>query len=99
MHFRSAGCLFVYLRNKTGKDHKGYAGNIVETVGENGNSLITSVGYENNTHSDSTFCKEYLNSRPDNAEPETLIADGVYSGAENQELAASKNTELITTKI
>ena len=71
----------------------------METVGENGNSLITGVGYENNTHSDSTFCKEYLNSRPDNAEPETLIADGVYSGAENQELAASKNTELITTKI
>ncbi|MGN0247243.1 MAG: transposase [Lachnospiraceae bacterium] len=86
-------------RKKAGKDHKGYVGNIVETVGENGDSLITSVGYEGNTHSDSTFCKEYLESRPDDAEPETLIADGAYSGSENKELAASKNTELITTAL
>lgn len=84
---------------KAGRDHKGYVGNIVETVGENGDSLITDVSYENNTHSDSAFCKEYLNSRPDNAGPETLIADGAYSGTENQELAASKNTELITTAL
>lgn len=87
------------FRHKAGKDHKGYVGNIVETVGEKGDSLITGVGYENNTHSDSAFCKEYLNSRPDNAEPETMIADGAYSGTENQELAASKNTELITTAL
>lgn len=86
-------------RRKAGKDHKGYVGNIVETVGENGDSLITSVGYEKNTHSDSTFCKEYLNSRPNNAEPETMIADGAYSGTENQELAESKNTTLITTAL
>lgn len=84
-------------RYKAGRDHKGYVGNIVETVGENGDSLITGVGYEKNTHSDSAFCKDYLNSRPDNAGPETVIADGAYSGTENQELAASKNTELITT--
>lgn len=87
------------FRHKAGKDHKGYVGNIVETVGEKGDSLITGVGYENNTHSDSAFCKEYLNSRPDNAEPETMIADGAYSETENQELAASKNTELITTAL
>ena len=85
-------------RYKAGKDHKGYVGNIVETVGENGDSLITDVGYENNTHSDSAFCREYLHGRPDNAEPETMIADGAYSGAENQELAASKNTEQRPTK-
>lgn len=86
-------------RYKAGRDHKGYVGNIVETVGENGDSLITGVGYEKNTHSDSAFCKEYLNSRPDNAAPETVIADDSYSGTENQELAASKNTELITTAL
>ena len=84
----------VTFRHKAGKDHKGYVGNIVETVGEKGDSLITGVGYENNTHSDSAFCKEYLNSRPD-----TMIADGAHSGTENQELAASKNTELITTAL
>lgn len=65
----------------------------------NGNSLITDVGYENNTHSDSAFCKEYLNSCPDNAGSETMIADGAYSGSENRELAASKNTQLITTAL
>lgn len=86
-------------RRKAGKDHKGYVGNIVETVGENGDSLITCAGYEKNTHIDSTFCKEYLNSRPNNAEPETMIADGAYSGTENQELAESKNTALITTAL
>ncbi|MFI3177727.1 MAG: hypothetical protein R3Y67_09615 [Eubacteriales bacterium] len=30
-------------RHKAGKDHKGYAGNIIETVGENGDSLITDM--------------------------------------------------------
>lgn len=86
-------------RHKAGKDHKGYVGNIIETVGENGDSLITDIAYENNTHSDSAFCKDYLNGRPDNAESETLIADGAYSGSENQKLATSKNTELITTAL
>ena len=45
-------------------------------------SHITGVGYEKNTHSDSAFCKKYLNSRPDNAAPKTVIADGAYSGTE-----------------
>ena len=31
-------------QNKAGKKHKGYVGNIIETVGENGDSLITGVG-------------------------------------------------------
>jgi len=56
-------------------------------VGENGNSLITGVSYEQNTHSDSAFCKEYLESRPENADPETLITDGAYGSKENQQLA------------
>ncbi len=86
-------------RSKAGKPHKGYAGNLVETVGENGDSLITGIGYEQNSHSDSSFCKEYLESRTDNAEPEIMITDGAYGGKENRELAASKNTGLITTAL
>jgi len=86
-------------RSKAGKDHKGYVGNIIETVGENGNSLITGVSYEQNTHSDSAFCKEYLESRPENADPETLITDGAYGSKENQQLAESKNTKLVTTAL
>ena len=67
-------------QSKAGKNHKGYVGNIIETVGENGDSLITGVGYETNTLSDSAFCREYLESRLGSAERETMIADGAYSG-------------------
>ncbi len=87
------------FRKKAGKNHKGYTGNIVETVGENGDSLITDVSYEPNTHSDSDFCKEYMESRPEDADPEVMIADGAYGGRENQELAAESNTELVTTSL
>lgn len=45
--------------------------------------VINGVRYENNTHSGSAFCKEYLSSCPDNVNPETTIADGNYNGAEN----------------
>lgn len=62
-------------RRKAGKNHKGYVGNIVETVGENGDSLITGIRYETNSHSDSAFCKEYLENRGNDAEPEIMIAD------------------------
>lgn len=86
-------------RSKAGRSHKGYVGNVIETVGENGESLITGAGYEQNIHSDSEFCKEYLNNRLDGGEPEVMIADGAYSGKDNQELADSKNTELITTAL
>lgn len=86
-------------RQKAGKSHKGYVGNIIETVGENGNSLITGIGYENNIHSDSEFCKEYIANREEDAVAEIMIADGAYSGKENMELAKSKNTELVTTAL
>ena len=72
---------------------------MIETVGEAGDSLITGASYAQNTHSDSEFCKEYLNSRPENAGHEIMITDGAYGGQENQELAESKNTELITTAL
>jgi hypothetical protein len=86
-------------RKKAGKDHKGYVGNIVETIGENGDSLITEASYEANSHSDSTFCKEHLSKRDDTSEHETIIADGAYGGVENQKLAESKNVTLVTTAL
>ena len=86
-------------RSKAGKSNKGYVGNIVEAIGKNGDSLITEVAYEQNIHSDSEFCKEYLKQRPENAEKETMICDGAYSGKENQELAESKNVELVPTAL
>lgn len=86
-------------RSKAGKGHKGYVGNVVETVGEDGDSLVTGMGYEANSHSDSAFCKEYLESRPDGAEAEVLITDGGYGGSGNQELAREKNSKLVTTAL
>lgn len=86
-------------RRKAGKNHKGYVGNIIETIGDDGNSLITGIGYERNNHSDSEFCKEYLTRREDDANAEIMITDGAYSGTENRNLAESKNTELITTAL
>ena len=55
--------------------------------------------YKINDHSDSDFCKEYLESRSDNAEKETMIADGAYGSEENCKLAESKNVELVTTAL
>lgn len=86
-------------RSKGGRGHKGYVGNVLETVGEDGDSLVTGVGYEVNSHSDSEFCKEYLESRPDGAEPEILVTDGGYGGKRNQALAKEKNTKLVTTAL
>lgn len=86
-------------REKAGKQHKGYVGNIVETVGEKGDSVISDFDYKTNDHSDSDFCKEYLESRLDNAEKETMIADGAYGSEENRKLAESKNVELVTTAL
>lgn len=86
-------------RSKAGKNHKGYVCNLVETVGENGDSLITGTGYEQNIHSDSAFFKEYLERRAEDAEPEIMITDGAYGGMENQALAEAKNVELITTAL
>lgn len=86
-------------REKAGKEHKGYVGNLVESVGENGDSVISDFAYETNDHSDSDFCKEYLESRPDGAEHETMIADGAYGSEKNRALAEEKNVELVATAL
>lgn len=87
------------FRRKAGKSHKGYVANITETIGENGDSLITGISVEQNTHSDIEFCREYLESRPENAEHETLITDGAYGSEENFKLAEKKNVELVATAL
>ena len=40
------------FRTKAGKDYRGYAANLEESVGKNG-SVITDYAYEQNIHSDS----------------------------------------------
>ena len=85
-------------RSKAGKANKGYVGNLVETVDENG-SIITSYDYAVNSHSDSSFCKETIEKLGKQETKTTLIADGAYASTENVDLAADNNIELITTAL
>lgn len=85
-------------REKAGKKHRGYVANIVEESGENG-SIITEYQYEQNTHSDSDFAKETIETLGEQDEKVTLVADGAYSGQENEQLAKDNNIDLTTTNL
>lgn len=87
------------FRRKAGKSNKGYVGNLIETVGEEGDSLITDIQYEKNTHSDSAFCEEYLSNREDDSPNEIMITDGAYNSTDNQKLAEVKNVKLVSTAL
>ena len=88
-------------REKAGKSHKGYVGNIVETIDDDGNSVISSFQYEQNNHSDSEFMSEYLESQPaaEKDEHQTVIADGAYASYENSKQAEGKNIDLVPTAL
>lgn len=85
-------------RSKAGKGNKGYVGNLVETFDDQG-ALITSYDYQQNSHSDSSFCKETIEKLGKQETSMTLLADGAYSSIDNMELAAECNIELITTAL
>ena len=85
-------------REKAGKQHRGYVANVIEASGKNG-SIIEDYQYEQNTHSDSQFLKETLDSMEKQAETVTVVTDGAYSGMQNEELAAEKNVRLVTTNL
>ena len=85
-------------RNKAGKDHTGYVGNMVETFDQNG-AVITQYDYQPNSHSDSEFCREVIEELGTRKETVTLIADGAYSGTENSSLAEQNNIDLVTTNL
>ncbi len=86
------------FRNKAGKEHRGYAANLEESVGANG-SVVTEDQYEQNNHSDSQFIQEHLGQMDKQEERTVIVTDGAYSGTENIQLAADKNVELITTSL
>lgn len=85
-------------RSKAGKDNKGYVSNLVETVDDNG-AIITSYDYQQNSHSDSSFCKETIEKLGLQDDKTTLLADGAYASVENMELATNNNIELVTTAL
>ena len=82
-------------RFKAGKNHRGYVGNLIESVGENGASQITDFSYDTNTHSDQEYSHDYIENHSD----ETMIADGAYGSVELQEAAKEKNIKLVTTSL
>lgn len=85
-------------REKSGKQHRGYAANVIETVGECG-SIITDYQYEQNTHSDSQFLSETIEAMGKQEEEVIIVADGAYSGTANKEKAEENNIHIVTTEL
>lgn len=85
-------------REKAGKQHRGYAANVTESVGE-GKPIITDYQFDTNTHSDSDFLKEHLESLERSPERKTMVTDGAYSGEANRQLAEDRNIGLVTTDL
>ena len=86
------------FRRKAGKEHRGYAANLEESVGIGG-SIVTDYQYAPNNQSDSQFLKDHLRKMQVQSEKAVLVADGAYCGTENVKLANDKNIELITTSL
>ena len=85
-------------REKAGKQHRGYVGNLVESSGENG-SIVTDYQYEPNNYSDSAFLRDALEKMGEQKEQVTLVADGAYSGEGLDICAAEKNVTLVNTNL
>jgi len=86
------------FREKAGEQHRGYVANMIEAASE-GCSIVEDYQYEQNTHSDSQFMKETLESMEKGTEPVTIVTDGAYSGTENSKLAEEKNVNLVSTNL
>lgn len=85
-------------REKTGKKYRGYVANLEESVNKNG-SVITDYQFEQNTYSDSRFLQDSLQKTDCQEDGSVLVADGAYCGAQNTNLAATKNIKLVTTDL
>jgi hypothetical protein len=86
-------------RVKAGTGHRGYVGNVVETVDKTEDTtraMITDFDYQKNTYSDIQFCKDVLEKMGRQEERVQLVVDGAYSGIQNIEAAEAQNIELIT---
>lgn len=86
------------FRRKANKEHRGYVANFEESVSKNG-TVVTEYQYEQNTYSDSKFLKDHLDKIGTQTNKTVLLADGAYSGTENQALAKEKNVDLVTTSL
>ena len=87
------------FRDKAGKKNVGYVANMMETVGENGASIITNYQFEQNTYSDSQFMKDTIEKMGSQEKKTTITSDGAYASAENTKLAKENNITLIHTNL
>ena len=86
------------FRSKAGEEHRGYAANFEESVGENG-SVVTDYQFEQNIYSDSQFLHDSLEKMDVQEETVTISTDGAYPTPENRKLAESKNVQLVSTNM
>ena len=86
------------FREKAGKQYRGYAANVTESVSSD-DSVITDYQFEQNNHSDKEFLKEHLENSEKSILGTTLVTDGAYSSKENRKLAEEKNVKLVTTDL
>lgn len=86
------------FRDKAGKQHRGYAANVEESVGSEG-SIVTDYQFDSNNKSDSEFLKDHLADIGHQDEETVVITDGAYSGEENVKTAAEQNVKLVTTDL
>ena len=70
------------FRTKAGKDYRGYAANLDESVGSTG-SVVTDYQLEQNNYSDSQFLKDSMERNGVQEAPSTVVADGAYCGENN----------------
>lgn len=82
-------------RKKAGEDYKGYVGNITESIGENGASVISDFDFQTNNYPDQKFSEDFIEKNED----KIAIADGAYGSVELQEKAKEKNIQLVTTAL
>ena len=86
------------FRRKAGKEHIGYVGNVVESLGKDC-SIVTDFDYQPNTYSDSQFCKDIIENLGKQEEKVTIVTDGAFYSRENEEKAKENNIELIATAL
>lgn len=87
------------FRHKAGKNHVGYAANLVESSNENGDTLVTDFQFESNTYSDKKFIDDAIGrmEKQDESTKVTIVADGAYTA--DEALTKSKNIEVVNTNL
>ena len=79
-------------RMKAGKEHRGYAANITESIDTNG-SVVTDYQYDVNIRSDVDFLQECIEQAETADDVTAIIADGSYA-SEDQVVQATEKTSV-----